>query len=57
MPNMAGSIRAVRDTLPNASLTELVCWPYGRVHGGAAPYVAVMSIGSAEHLGEIVTDL
>lgn len=43
--------------LPNASLTELECWPDGRIEGGAPRYVSVGAIGIAAHLAGLVTDL
>jgi broad specificity phosphatase PhoE len=43
--------------LPNASLTELECWPGGRVEGGAPRYVSVGAVGATAHLAGLVTDL
>jgi probable phosphoglycerate mutase len=43
--------------LPNASLTELECWPDGRVPGGAPRYVSIAATGVTAHLAGLVTDL
>jgi len=43
--------------LANGSLTEVICWPLGRVEGGARPCFAICSVGAAGHLGDLVSDL
>ena len=43
--------------LMNGSLTELICWPLGRVEGGARPYAAICSVGAVGHLGDLASDL
>jgi probable phosphoglycerate mutase len=34
----------------NASVSELIHWPRGRMHGGAPRYTEFASVGSADHL-------
>ena len=43
--------------LTNASITEIVVWPRGRVPGGAPRYVFLRRIADVAHLGELVSDL
>ena len=36
--------------IANASITELIHWPQGRLDGGAPRYTEFVSIGSVAHL-------
>lgn len=43
--------------LANASITEIECWPRGRVEGGTPRYAVLQRIGDGAHLGTLVSDL
>lgn len=43
--------------LTNASITEIVVWPRGRVPGGAPRYSFLRRIADVTHLGELVSGL
>ena len=42
---------------PNASITEIVYWPRGRVSGGAPRHAELLRIGDTTHLGAMATDI
>lgn len=41
--------------LTNASLTEVSCWPEGRVAGGAPRYAVISRVADVSHLGSELT--
>ena len=43
--------------LTNASITEIVVWPEGRVSGGAPRYSFLRRIGDVAHLSELVSEI
>ena len=43
--------------ISNASITEVQCWPGGRVSGGAPRYAALYRVGNATHLGDLTSEI